>query len=152
MGVFEELAPADLSSALGSLKRLHRQVVIQPNAGLGYESFLRWALCDIEEAEKALNPDDCERAAVNATIATLTMLSSVQGYANFDLRATAGLAGDLTVAAELLHPLAKPRQTVLARRPANELKAASVVNYREHPTALRLLQKPTAPRSRPNGR
>src|SRR5438045_3627786 len=72
---FEELDPADLSSALGSLTRLRRWCVTQPKVGIGYESFLRWALRDIEEADSARSGDDCERASVNAVMNARRALS-----------------------------------------------------------------------------
>jgi len=63
---FEDLAPADLPSALGSLPRLQYHYVIQPKVGIGYEIFLQWALNDVAEAGRIASGDECDRASVNA--------------------------------------------------------------------------------------
>jgi hypothetical protein len=75
---FEELDPADLASSLASLKSvksLARKLVTQPQLGVGYETFLRWALRDIQEAETQRSRDDGERASVNAVMSARRALS-----------------------------------------------------------------------------
>lgn len=65
---FEELAPEDLDSAVGSLKRLRRSCVVQPKIGVGFEVFLRWALHEVMDAEKQGGSDGRERIAVSAVM------------------------------------------------------------------------------------
>ena len=75
---FEQIDPADLASALASLRSvrsLNRKLVVQPKLGAGYETFLRWALSDIQEAGTRASGDDCERASVNAVMSARRALS-----------------------------------------------------------------------------
>lgn len=62
---FEELAPADLLSAVQSLPASPGEYLINEPVGNGFETFLRWAIADIQAAATE-DSDDRKRYATNA--------------------------------------------------------------------------------------
>lgn len=71
----QEIDPADLSSALQTLKPSERRSVTHEPIGLGHEKLLDWALYDIAEATKAGTADERLRASVNAVMHARRALS-----------------------------------------------------------------------------
>ncbi len=72
---FEELCPADLSSALRSLSWSGRDGLIHAPIGAGFECFLRWSVEDIEAAQVAGDNAVRARHSTNAVMSARRSLS-----------------------------------------------------------------------------